>query len=154
LFKQRMRWYRGYLENFKKYSYVFLNPEYGNFGVFFLPATIVWISAIIILLLIQSATFIQDSYRSLVMWSMINYNFILPDFSLSIFSIDSIFLALTISLFIGLLLSWIGIKTGGVEKLKGRKFFYLIYMIIYPYLFSFFWFCAVVLHILGVKRKW
>ena len=154
LFKQRMRWYRGYLENFKKYFYVFLNPKYGNFGVFLLPATIIWIGLIVTLFFITSAGFIYDSYNSLVMWSMINYGFVMPNLYFNIFQIDSIFLALTLALFVGLYLSWIGIKTGGAEKLKGRKFFYLIYMIIYPYLFSFFWFCAVVLHILGVKRKW
>jgi cellulose synthase/poly-beta-1,6-N-acetylglucosamine synthase-like glycosyltransferase len=154
LFKQRMRWYRGYLENFKKYFYVFLNPEYGNFGVFFLPATIVWICFVTALFLIQSANFIYDSYNSLVMWSLINYGFVMPNFYFNIFKIDSIFLALTISFFIGLLLSWIGIKTGGTEKIKGRKFSYLIYMIIYPFLFSLFWFCAIVLHMLRVKRKW
>jgi uncharacterized MAPEG superfamily protein len=78
----------------------------------------------------------------------------MPDFYINLFRIDSVFLALTISLLVGLLLSWIGIKTGGVEKIKGRKFFYVMYMIAYSPLFSFFWLCAVVLHVLGVKRKW
>ncbi len=154
LFKQRMRWYRGYLENFKKYSYVFFNPKYGNFGVFFMPVTIVWIFIIIMLLLIQTSGLVIDSVRSFVYWSFINYGFTLPDFYINLFRIDSVFLALTICLFVGLLLSWIGIKTGGVEKIKGRKFFYVMYMIAYSPLFSFFWLCAVILHILGVKRKW
>jgi len=154
LFKQRMRWYRGYLENFKKYSYVFFNPKYGNFGVFFMPVTIIWIFIIITLLLVQVGSFIADSVKSLVFWSLINYGFTMPDFYINLFRIDSVFLALTISLLVGLLLSWIGIKTGGVERIKGRKFFYVIYMIAYSPLFSFFWLCAVVLHVLGVKRKW
>ena len=85
---------------------------------------------------------------------MINYGFTLPDFSFNLFKIDSVFLALTMCLFVGLSLSFIGIKTGGVEKVKNRKLFYLVYMVAYSPLFSFFWLCAVVLHILGVKRKW
>jgi cellulose synthase/poly-beta-1,6-N-acetylglucosamine synthase-like glycosyltransferase len=154
LFKQRMRWYRGYLENFRDYFKIFLNPKYGNFGMFFLPATIVWIFFVITLFFIQAITFVYESANSLFFWSLINYEIILPEFNFNIFKIDSVFLALTISLVVGLIMSWIGIKSGGVEKVKGRKFFYLIYMIVYPILFAFFWSCAVVLHLLGVKRKW
>jgi len=154
LFKQRMRWYRGYLENFKKYSYVFFNPKYGNFGMFFMPITIIWIFIIITLLLIQVGSLVTESAKSFIYWSLINYGFTMPDFSFNLFKIDSVFLALTMCLFVGLSLSFIGIKTGGVEKVKNRKLFYLVYMIAYSPLFSFFWLCAVALHILGVKRKW
>ena len=154
LFKQRMRWYRGYLENFKKYFYVFLNPKYGNFGVFFMPITLFWIFIIITLLLIQVGNIIYESSRSLIFWSLINYGFIMPDFSFNLFKIDSVFLALTMCLFVGLVLTWIGIKTGGKEEVKERKFYYVLYMIVYSPLFSFFWLSAVVLHLLGVKRKW
>ncbi len=154
LFKQRMRWYRGYLENFGKYFNTFLNPKYGNFGVFFLPATIVWIFFVIAMFLIQATNIFYESARSLFFWGLINYEIILPEFNFSIFTIDSVILALTISMFVGLIMSWIGIKSGGVEKVKGRKFFYLIYIFIYPILFAFFWSCALFLHLFKVKRKW
>ena len=154
LFKQRMRWYRGYIENFKKYFHVFLNPKYGNFGVFFMPMTIVWIFIIVTMLLIQIGTFAYDSVNGLILWSLINYAIVFPDISISLFKIDSLTLALYISLITGLFLSWIGIKTGGIDKIKGRKIFYIIYFLVYPILFAFFWLCAIILDLLKVKKRW
>jgi cellulose synthase/poly-beta-1,6-N-acetylglucosamine synthase-like glycosyltransferase len=154
LFKQRMRWYRGYLENFGKYFNLFLNPDYGNFGMFFLPATIIWIAIVVLLFIVQSASMIFDSARGLFLWSLVNYEIVLPNLYFDIFKIDSVFLALVIATFVGLLLSWIGVKSGGSDNVRGRKFFYLIYILTYPLLFAFFWFCAVMMHFLGVKRKW
>lgn len=154
LFKQRMRWYRGYLENFKKYFTLFLNPKYGNLGVFFMPMTILWIFIVVTMLLIQIGTIIYDSINGLIFWSLINYAIVWPNISLDLFTIDSLTLAMYISLITGLFLSWIGIKTGGIHNIKGRKFFYIIYFLIYPVLFSFFWLSAIILDLLRVKKRW
>ncbi len=40
LFRQRMRWYRGGVMNVLKYSDMFFNPRYGDFGLFVLPTTL------------------------------------------------------------------------------------------------------------------
>ena len=154
LFKQRMRWYRGYLENFKKYFTLFLNPKYGNLGVFFMPMTILWIFIITSMLLVQIGTFIYDSINGLILWSLIDYAIVFPTISISLFNIDSLTLALCISLITGLFLSWIGIRTGGINKIKGRKIFYIIYFLVYPLLFAFFWLCAIILDLFKVKKKW
>ncbi len=37
LLKQRTRWSQGFLENSRDYSYMYLNPKYGNFGMLVLP---------------------------------------------------------------------------------------------------------------------
>jgi cellulose synthase/poly-beta-1,6-N-acetylglucosamine synthase-like glycosyltransferase len=37
LLKQRTRWSQGFLENSRDYSYMYLNPRYGNFGMLVLP---------------------------------------------------------------------------------------------------------------------
>jgi len=164
LFKQRMRWYRGYLENFKKYFYLFLNPKYGNLGMFFMPMTIVWIGGITIMILIQIWNYIYQASNSLMMWNLINNALTWPkiSFDIFVFNIDSLVMSVTtttivvglISLAIGLILSWIGIKSAGIEKIKRRRIFYAIYFIIYPILFSFFWLCAIIMDILRVRKKW
>ena len=154
LFKQRMRWYRGYLENFKKYFNLFLNPKHGNFGVFFMPMTILWIFIVVTMLLMQIGTFIYDSVNGLILWSLINYAIVFPNISINLFVLDSLTLAMYISLITGLFLSWVGIKTGGIEKFKGRKIFYIIYFLVYPVLFAFFWLCAIILDLLRVKKRW
>jgi cellulose synthase/poly-beta-1,6-N-acetylglucosamine synthase-like glycosyltransferase len=154
LFRQRMRWYRGYLENFAKYFYMFLNPKYGNFGMFFLPSTIIWIAVVVMLFIVQASSFVSDSIKGLFYWSLINFNLQMPTFGFDIFGIDSLFMALTIATVVGLTLSVIGIRTGGHDNVKGRKFFYVAYIMVYPILFAFFWFCAVMLHIFRVRGKW
>jgi cellulose synthase/poly-beta-1,6-N-acetylglucosamine synthase-like glycosyltransferase len=154
LFKQRMRWYRGYLENFAKYFQMFLNPVYGNFGMFFLPSTIIWIAIVVMLFAAQVGSLVFDSVRSLVYWSLINYEIILPSLNFSLYRIDSVFLSLTAASIVGLTLSVIGIRTGGNDGVKGRKFFYILYILTYPILFAFFWFCAVMMHMLRVRGRW
>ena len=154
LFKQRMRWYRGYLENFSKYSKMFLNPKFGNFGMFFFPSTIIWIAVVIMLFVVQVGSMVSDSIKSFIFWSLINYNIQLPNFGFDIFGIDSLFMALTIATVVGLTLSVIGIMTGGHDNVKGRKFFYVIYILAYPILFALFWFCAFMLHVFKAKGKW
>lgn len=37
LVRQRTRWSRGFLENSRDYSYMYLNRKYGNFGILILP---------------------------------------------------------------------------------------------------------------------
>lgn len=154
LFKQRMRWYRGYLENFAKYFDIFLNPKYGNFGMFFLPATITWIAIMIIMFALTAGNFIYDTARSLFFWSLVNYEIMIPQLNFSIFTIDSLFIALSIATIVGLFSSYIAIKEGGSDNVRNRKFFYVIYLAIYPIMFTFLWFCALILHIMKVRKKW
>jgi len=40
LYGQRNRWYKGGILNFFKYRQLFLNPKYGDFGMFMMPANI------------------------------------------------------------------------------------------------------------------
>lgn len=40
LFMQRVRWYRGFIINMRRYRYMLFNPKYGDIGVFTLPTNI------------------------------------------------------------------------------------------------------------------
>ncbi|MEK7662436.1 MAG: glycosyltransferase family 2 protein [Patescibacteria group bacterium] len=40
LYKQRLRWVHGFLENSIDYKHLFFNQKYGNFGMFMLPAAV------------------------------------------------------------------------------------------------------------------
>lgn len=41
LYKQRLRWVHGFLENSLDYKHLFFNKKYGNFGMFMLPAALI-----------------------------------------------------------------------------------------------------------------
>jgi len=49
LYKQRLRWVHGFLENALDYKHLFLRRKYGNFGMFMLPAAVVSIFSAIYL---------------------------------------------------------------------------------------------------------
>jgi fatty acid desaturase len=129
-----------------------------------MPATIIWIGGITILFLIQIWNYAYQAVNSLILWSFINNAISWPKISLDmlVFNMDSLIMSVTsttivvgiISLATGLILSWIGIKSAGLEKIKYKKLLYVIYFIVYPLLFSFFWFCAIMLDLFRVRKKW
>lgn len=41
LYRQRVRWTQGFLQNAMDYRKIFLNPSYGNLGLFVLPAAVI-----------------------------------------------------------------------------------------------------------------
>ena len=149
LFKQRMRWYMGYMTNFRKYSFMMFNKKYGNFGIFYMPMTVVWIGLLISLFL-----FILYNLMFLPLFYFYRIGFMLPQISFSVFSLDSFNLAASISMTFGLVLILLGIRTSNVGNIAGRNKFYLSYIVFYPYLFAFFWLSAVILSFLGVEKKW
>jgi cellulose synthase/poly-beta-1,6-N-acetylglucosamine synthase-like glycosyltransferase len=154
LFKQRMRWYRGYIENFKKYFFMMFKEKYGNFGAFFMPITIIWIFIIVLMFVLQINDIVFNSIDMLLKLSLTNYSFIMTIPTISLFSFESLKLAFSIQLIFGFVLTWIGIKTSGVEKVKRRKFYYALYILSYPFLFAFFWTSAIILDVLRVEKRW
>jgi len=76
LYKQRNRWYKGGFINFIKYRQTFLNPKYGDFGIFMMPVILcLYIFSIVTLGFTAYFTIepILDALRSL---SLINFNII------------------------------------------------------------------------------
>lgn len=154
LFKQRMRWYRGYIDNFKTYTHL-IGLKYGNFGTFLLPGTIAWAVLIAILFILMFGNTTYEIYKSFSFWFAINNQIMLPQLKLDIFEINTVNLLISVSILTGITLSIIGIRASKPKNVRGRKILYIIfYFLIYPLMFSFFWFCAFVLHLLKVDKKW
>jgi biofilm PGA synthesis N-glycosyltransferase PgaC len=47
LYRQRLRWTHGFIENAKDYRYMFFNPKYGNVALYTLPSSFLFLIAVI-----------------------------------------------------------------------------------------------------------
>ena len=156
LLRQRMRWYRGYIENYKDYRFMIFNPKYGNFGLFFAPMTIAWIGLIVTVLLLQTGLIFYDIAKSFLYWGLVNYQVVLPTklYFLDFFAYDSLKLALSIHLVLGLFLTILMVRKLSNVKFSNKKGLITVYLFLYPYLFAFFWFMAILYTIFRVNKKW
>ncbi len=152
LFRQRIRWYKGYMNNFWKYKHIVFNREYGNIGVFFLPFTVLWIFLLMFLITHMSYRILDrvwELYHSLALTG-----FMIPSPHITIQSLTyfHLFYGLFVVVGIGTLL--ISLKVSGEKiELRKRKIHYLLFLWIYAMLFAGFWVAAALSKLKGGK-KW
>ncbi|HID73281.1 TPA: glycosyltransferase family 2 protein, partial [Candidatus Micrarchaeota archaeon] len=121
---QRVRWQRGGLRNYWKYRYL-IKPEYGDFGMFFVPLNYLTIIAFFLLL----GLFI---YYSVSMPYYVRYIFIETlGLGIGLFTIIGAFVLIITSFWL-----YITVKSFGNEKVKLRyvglfMIFYWYFMVCY-----------------------
>ncbi len=160
LFKQRLRWYRGALQNTAKYRHMLFRPKYGNLGMFLLPFNFISILAVITLFMFLFWNVVDTSWKLLRQLYLIDWNFLVFLKSLEI-DLQTLFInTITtpmIFMFMGLLLGgYLLLKSFSIthEKFRLNKLGYFTYLVIYPVIMMSFWFTAMVFEILRIKRKW
>jgi len=67
LMKQRVRWQRGGLRNYWKYRFL-IRPEYGDFGMFFVPLNYITIISFFLLLGLMINAFVSTPYYTKYIW--------------------------------------------------------------------------------------
>jgi cellulose synthase/poly-beta-1,6-N-acetylglucosamine synthase-like glycosyltransferase len=155
LFKQRVRWYRGYIQNVKKYFHMVLNPKFGNLGMFLLPMNFVWMFTLFFLLVAPLYTLVNNSITYLINWGYINYYLFPIKIEMNILSIDFYsFFSVLFFILTGLIILF-SIRSSK-EKINIRKRFdfYLLFIFLYPILISLSWISSIIFEIFGVKRRW
>jgi cellulose synthase/poly-beta-1,6-N-acetylglucosamine synthase-like glycosyltransferase len=155
LFKQRVRWYRGYLQNVFKYSHMISNSKFGNLGVFLLPINFAWMIIIGFLLLSVVFTNVINLISSWIDWSYIHYAILPPNNYIDIIYVNFYTYFSIVFTAMGLLTIWLSLKyTREKLNLKKNLKMYLGYFFIYPFLIGIFWTTSLALEIFKVKRKW
>lgn len=154
LFKQRLRWYRGFLQNVRMYSSMVGNADYGNLGLFLLPTNLFMIFFGAFLFISFAYKFFSSALNSLINWSYIGYSIMPLNFSVFNF-IDVYTFFLGVFILIALIIVGFSIAYSG-EKSKLRKTTdsYILFLLIYPFLITLFWIVSIIYEVFGVKRKW
>jgi cellulose synthase/poly-beta-1,6-N-acetylglucosamine synthase-like glycosyltransferase len=67
LMKQRVRWQRGGLRNYWRYRFL-IRPEYGDFGMFFVPLNYITIISFFVLLGLMINAFVSTPYYTKYIW--------------------------------------------------------------------------------------
>lgn len=155
LFKQRIRWYRGYIQNVFKYSHMISNTKFGNLGVFLLPINFLWMIVIgflfFALIITNGASLVSTWFD----WSYINFA-ILPTNAFAELTTIGFYTYFAIVFgAIGLLNIWLSLKYSREKwNLKKNMVMYLGYVFIYPLLIGIFWTVSIFQEIFKVERKW
>jgi len=152
LSKQRMRWAWGTFYNYFKYRKLFLNKEYGDFGVFILPIEFLNILLISFVFLL----FLYNAFNWLWMRADLLMAGWLPTFYFDISRIlfnftESRALLFLIMLVIGLAFFFV-IKSEFKENIKLRE--YALFVTVYMWYLAIIYIAAFIYFILGKDLKW
>lgn len=157
---QRIRWYRGFIINTRKYSNIIFNPKFGDLGMFVLPLNYISLALIFPLMCILFYNVVDSIWDYYVYLQMIGFD-ISYLFSFDLFEITSlvnlssiffVFCILTTGYFLYLsrkYVEWYS-KKKGVGKIRD----YLLFLFVYPLLIDLIWIVSITHEILRVKIKW
>lgn len=151
LFRQRLRWYRGYIHNSRKYSHMMLNKQYGDLGMFVLPINYFLLAFIVPFLFVAIYDSIISIAQRIIDVFIVNFDvyYLISTAPGSMVTPSTFFFAVTIIAF------FIMIKFSNARiKEKISKIDYIVYIAIYPFLNMMLWVAALAYELAGAKRKW
>lgn len=135
LFKQRIRWGYGFLNNAYAYRFAFFNKKFGNFGFFTLPSSFILYFTIMAIFVswYKMIIFFYDKY---LIWKLIGFGSIFDKFSYNFFYTNT--KAIVFLSFIAFLFFLINIILGRrISNIKDKNminvfYFFVIYGFIVP----------------------
>jgi cellulose synthase/poly-beta-1,6-N-acetylglucosamine synthase-like glycosyltransferase len=130
LITQRVRWQRGGIRNYWKYRHM-MKPEYGDFGMYFVPLNFAALTAFFLLLGLLAYSILTTPYYVQYIW------FDAMGMDVTFVTFVGAFVVLTSTFFL-----WLAIRSYGNEKVKLRYLasfllFYWYIMVGYNVLFLF-----------------
>ncbi|MEI6553340.1 MAG: glycosyltransferase [bacterium] len=136
LYKQRVRWTGGFIQNTIDYRRMILNPKYGNLGMLILPIAMYSIIVTLFFLgytLIKMIHNVIDTYNkiNLIGWS---FNFNAFSFDWWLYNVQAPMLVSLVTLALVIFSIWYGKKLAGVKdnKMLDIVYFIALYSIISP----------------------
>ncbi|RLJ05580.1 MAG: hypothetical protein DRP13_00210 [Candidatus Aenigmatarchaeota archaeon] len=158
LFKQRIRWYRGALQNTIKYRHMLFNPKYGNLGLFLLPMNFITVLAIITVFFVFVWTYVTMFTDMIWKLYLVNWDISTVFQGINLMGmVDSFVSASLIFSLVGIILgAYMLYKSFQLnkERVRSYKKTYLIYLIVIPLIYTAFWGLALLAEVLRLKRKW
>lgn len=134
LYKQRLRWTHGFIENAKDYKELFFNPRYGNVSFLTLPTAALFLLAVVfwvVLFAYRTGKFVWYRY---LQWKTVG--FVYPHVSLQLFYVSAkltiILSAITLLLTVTLLVTAHKLAEGRARVTKNILLYLLVYPLISP----------------------
>lgn len=161
LFRQRVRWYKGAIDNSFKYKQLIFNKKYGDFGVLRMPAII--LSGVIAITLtgILAWEVLYRLFRWVMAVNAVNFDFItlLKNFKFNINFLNLPFFKLTIALTLLAISFFIMVYSYRLVKEDirnhGKTWLSLVtYLLIYSLFLSCVWIYIAYSFIIKKKNKW
>jgi cellulose synthase/poly-beta-1,6-N-acetylglucosamine synthase-like glycosyltransferase len=154
LLLQRLRWYRGFIDNLFRYRRMF-GTKYGNMGVFVLPLSILVVLASLFVTFYAIYLFIKNIIFSLKTLRLSGYDFsswFEFDFEPFFISITPKVMFTVLLLALGILLIYLATKYS--EEQQKVEPSYVVFFFLYIFFFSFWWTMAILYKITGKKIAW
>ncbi len=159
LWKQRIRWYRGYIYNHLKFKDMFFNAKYGLYGLFQMPLNALAVLTMLTTVSVISYGLIKDAYEFMVRTLtikgyLLNHVFTLPDLGdLVLGKQVHIYLPIILSSLIGVYVISVAHRQIKESLLKHLHFVFL-YFTAFPYLTAIHWLSAITKELFNSKRRW
>jgi len=156
LWRQRVRWFRGYISHHIQYSKMFLNQRYGMMGKFQFPINILYPLIIIALTSLTLITLFKTLRIKLMElfslgFSALNINFL--GVKETLLSLDyKLIFPIVVMLILGIYIFYIS-HILNKEKIKS-PFVIFIFFVIYPYIIASHWVSAFINETGNLKKKW
>ena len=150
LMKQRIRWYRGNINNIIKYKHMLLNKRFGHLGLFVLPVQYLLLALSTPILLSGVINAVAKGMQAITNVFLVNFDisYMFSKTHLSLSSNTLFWGLLVFSFLIMMRLSRINIKEN-VSKLE-----YVFYIALYPFINVILWITAVLYEVVGAEKKW
>ncbi|MBU0461493.1 MAG: glycosyltransferase [Nanoarchaeota archaeon] len=154
LLNQRLRWYKGFMDNTLAYKRVF-SPSYGNLGMFILPSAFISVGIAILMSLYSLTKFVQQNYTAIM--TFINTNFDISQFFRWHFdpffiNLNGVFVLAISSLFISIAAITIAKRWSNEKQPIAASF--ILFALTYLFLFAFWWLGAGYCKIAKKKIRW
>ena len=160
LLKQRVRWYRGFIENVKKHSDMLFNTKYYHLGWFILPfASFMAVFVGVVLTIFLAMNYFQQSllmvkdlaYMPVIDWAVLTIGDLMKpmNFFMEPYSLIAYVIILSGSL-ITLFITFHFLKIKKDKKMLLLPFYFFVY---YSMLMVF-WLVSMLLELFGAKKKW
>ena len=160
LWKQRVRWYRGFMYNLIKYRKVIFKKKYGLYGNFQLPLNIFGLFILAVVFALFSYEIISKIYDWIIKIIILRFDIFhfnienLPTLKDIILNFDvKYFFPLIVVILVNLFLFHRASKIFN-QKTRFFSLTLLIYFIIYPILTMFHWVSALFQEVFNIRKKW
>jgi len=159
LYKQRIRWYRGYFQHVFENKEMILNPKFGTFGAFLIPFNFVWLFILAIMMFDISYRVLSSLFNWFYNYSLIGWDlFYIPlklDLSLIMFNINVYMIFTFIFASVSILTVYVSLKCSSERVgLRSKKINYILFLFVYPVFISIMWLSSLLHEIMKRKRTW